>query len=92
MSDENAAPPIQVSLHALKAGRPRKWVAPADGEPMTPALKAAIHDREAKARAYAANRDAILEKTRVRYHARRQRMNDALATLKLVQNAVKLVA
>ena len=71
-----------------KAGRPPKWIAPPAGEPMSTAMKQALANRAWTAKYVEANREVILERTRLNYHKRRAKIVAALKFMKeATQNA-----
>ena len=82
MSSTNASPLVSAPSVPRKAGRPPKWLAPADGEPIPDVVKRAMASRVTQQRYFEAHREEVLVRVRQNYHARMARYREALAAMK----------
>ena len=75
-----------------RAGRPPKWIAPADGTPMTREMKVAIHNREYMSRLYKENAALICARNRKNYHARKAKQIELLRELQTFKASIAALA
>ena len=73
---------------ARKAGRPRKYADPLPGEPMTQQMKVALHNRERARRLFNEDHDALLERVRVNYHARKAKARETTLALEALRASI----
>ena len=88
-----AAPPAEPTVlpaapRRRGPGRPIKWIAPADGTPMSSAMKEALYNQEYSRLRYQKNTEVILARQRENYHARVARQREALRQLEAIKSVM----
>ena len=81
---EAPAPAVEAAPHQYRRiGRPRKWIPPTDGTPISEEMKKALRKREDNFRVYQDKErsEKILARNRASYHARKAAKAEMVATL-----------
>ena len=73
---------------ARKAGRPRKYADPAPGEEVSSHLKHMLANRARSYARFHASPEAILERSRITYHARMEKYHGAVRQVEQIRAAV----